>query len=221
MIFDILYALGLWFLAFILTVFSVNAVLAISRKFREQKVLSGIAMQAGFVMYSLIIAHFLAGSVKVIGKASFPPMKLLEALAVSSIFVLALYGVSQKMLREERYEPPLAPRSILELVTLAFMAGPLGEEVLFRGLLEGYMLARNVDARVAVALPAVLFSLIHWIPFKDALSKHRALILFFALVLGSVAGYYRAVTGSITVTVVVHAVFNTPQIDYVLKRRAS
>jgi len=62
MIFDILYALGLWFLAFILSVLSVNAVLAISRKFREQKVLSGIAMQAGFVMYSLLVAHFLAGA---------------------------------------------------------------------------------------------------------------------------------------------------------------
>ena len=221
MIFDILYALGLWFLAFILTVFSVNAVVVISRRFHEQKVLSGIAMQAGFAMYSLLVAHFLAGGVEVIGKASFPPMKLLEALAVSSVFVLALYGVSQKMLREERYEPPFAPRNILELVALAFMAGPLGEEVLFRGLLEGYMLTRNVDARVAVALPAVLFSLIHWIPFKDAPSKHRALILFFALVLGMVAGYYRAVTGSITVAVVVHAMFNTLQIDYVLKRRAS
>lgn len=148
-------------------------------------------------------------------------MKLLEALAVSSVFVLALYGASQKILKEERYEPPFAPRNILELAALAFMAGPLGEEILFRGLLEGYMLTRNVDARVAVALSAMLFSLIHWIPFKDASSKHRALILFFALVLGSVAGYYRTVTSSITVAVVVHAMFNTPQIDYVLKRRAS
>lgn len=193
MIVEILKALGLWLLAFVLTIFTVNIIITLRRELREQKILAGILMQVGFAVYSLLTAHFLAGGLEVVGRVSFPVLKLFEVSAISAALAAVLYIASRKILESESYVPPFAPRNFAELVTLGFIAAPLGEEILFRGLLEGYMLAVNVDFRVAVIMPATLFAVVHWIPFKDAPAKHRALILFFALIAGMVAGYYRAI----------------------------
>lgn len=214
----ILYALGLWLLALVSAMAFTSVVVVSAKRLRENSPWAGVVMQVGYVVFSLLAAHFLAGGLEVVGSVSPPLRSLLEASAVSALLALVSYAATVKVLREEEYVSPFVPRNVVEFALLAFIAAPIGEEVLFRGLLEGYLLARNMDLCVAVALPAVLFSLVHWVTFGRAPAERRALVLFFALVAGLVAGYYRAVTGSIAVPVVVHAIFNTPGLAQVPKR---
>ncbi len=172
-------------------------------------------MQARCAVFSLLATHFLAGSIKTIGTTTTLPKSLLEASIASALLAFTFYVVTVKVLGEEAYVPPFVPRSLAEFALLAFVATLIGGEVLFRGLLEVYLLLRNVNLHVVVVLPSVLFSLVRWIPFRRAPAKHRVLVLLFALVAGLTAGYYRAVTGSIIIAIIVHAVFNVPGVSYV------
>ncbi|HDH07278.1 MAG TPA: CPBP family intramembrane metalloprotease [Thermoproteales archaeon] len=216
MIVEVLYALILWSLVFILTIIF-TSIISIGTKLSKESPWLGAVMQFGYIVFSLLVAHFLAGGLVIIGKFSFSLENLLEVSVASYLLVLTFYFITLKALKGEEYVPPFAPRNVVELVLLTFIMAPIGEEILFRGLLEGYLLAKNVNFYVSVILPAILFSLVHWVPFRAAPVKHRFLILFFALIAGLVTGYYRAVTGSITIAIIAHAIFNMPGIGRVIK----
>jgi len=96
--------------------------------------------------------------------------------------------------------------NLTEFLFLFLLLAPLGEEFLFRGILETSLLVYGVP--VAVILPALLFSLMHIVPLKNAPRKFSAIILISAFILGLLAGYFRAVSGSLLPAYSVHAVFN-------------
>jgi len=106
-----------------------------------------------------------------------------------------------------KYEPSFAPRDVKEFVIFGLILTPFGEELLFRGMLEGYLLNYAVMP-IGVTIPAILFSLVHAVPFQKAPKKTLLYILISALVLGLIAGYFRAISGSIAPAVVTHMIFN-------------
>jgi membrane protease YdiL (CAAX protease family) len=130
---------------------------------------------------------------------------VVSALIVSVVAALALMGL--QLVTSIDYEPPFAPRSLCEIICIAGILAPLGEETLFRGLLEGYLLL-HTGLWIAVVTSAILFSLIHIAPFKGAPRSYLAIILLTALIVGLIAGYYRAVSGSLAPAITTHSVFN-------------
>jgi len=83
---------------------------------------------------------------------------------------------------------------------LVMTAGPLVEEIVFRGLLLGSLLKREMAPFLALAVSAGVFSLAHFEP-------KRFLILFAA---GLVMGEVRRRTGSTAASAISHMINNAP-----------
>ncbi len=111
------------------------------------------------------------------------------------------------MLRDYNYEPPFLPHSMLEAVLVAFLLAPFGEELMYRGVIEGYLLSR-ASLLTAVLVPAILFSIMHIIPFSNAPRPVLATVLTGAFLLGVIAGYYRALSNSVIPAFASHSTMN-------------
>ncbi len=88
----------------------------------------------------------------------------------------------------------------ITFAVLVMTAGPLVEEIVFRGLLLGSLLKREMAPTLALIVSAGIFSLAHFEP-------KRLLILFAA---GLVMGEVRRRTGSTAASTITHIVNNTP-----------
>ncbi len=96
--------------------------------------------------------------------------------------------------------------SAFEFAALFLILAPLGEEILFRGVLETPFLIYG--ALFATMISALLFAFIHILPFKHSPAKFLAVILLSAFILGLLAGYLRAISGSLLPAFCVHLIFN-------------
>jgi membrane protease YdiL (CAAX protease family) len=107
---------------------------------------------------------------------------------------------------EETVRPLLGDLSSGELALLALAAG-LGEELLFRGLIQG-SLANRLGTWPALALSSVLFGLAHPIT--------RAYIVL-AAIMGTYLGTLWILTGNILVPIVAHATYDFVALVWLLK----
>jgi membrane protease YdiL (CAAX protease family) len=87
--------------------------------------------------------------------------------------------------------------SLPELALVAVLAG-IGEEMLFRGLIQTW-LTSALNPALAILITAALFGLAH------AISRSY---VAFAFLLGVVLGYLYYVTGSLAAVMVAHAVYD-------------
>ncbi len=107
--------------------------------------------------------------------------------------------------------------TFIQIVIFIWFYASICEEILIRGLIQGY-LAPFVDRyfvifKLRLSLPvivgALFFSFMHIMPLGASLGVFKLLIfLFFAAILGVIAGYYREKTGSLVPAVIVHMMFN-------------
>ncbi len=108
----------------------------------------------------------------------------------------ALFAKLRKMIRETII-PLFASCSLPELLLIAIMAG-IGEEVFFRGFLQG-SLGRVVNPWIALALVSALFGLAHYVSLSYAIVTG---------LLGAYMGMLLLLTGNLFVAVAVHALFD-------------
>jgi len=112
---------------------------------------------------------------------------------------------------------PLGDLSFLQEVLLVWLYASISEEILTRGLLQGYLapLAKHglTVFRVRISLPvlvsAAFFGFMHLTQLAMGANVGGALIaVFFAFVLGIVAGHYREKTESLIPAILVHVLAN-------------
>ncbi|MEM9882198.1 MAG: CPBP family intramembrane glutamic endopeptidase [Planctomycetota bacterium] len=118
-------------------------------------------------------------------------------------------ALNHESLRELVRDPTVS--AVLELIVSAVIVAPLLEEVLFRGLLQTWLLdVLGRDRRwLTVTVAAAAFASVH----VGLVSWHGLPGLF---VLGLVLGWLYEKTGSLLPPVLVHAGFNAANIGYVL-----
>ncbi len=97
-----------------------------------------------------------------------------------------------------------SPRELLILYLAVAVGAPLGEEYVFRVVLQSW-LSQHIRVSLAVPLVALLFAMVHG-------TVDMIPLLPVALVLG----YSFAVTGSYATVVLAHALFNTVMTTYAL-----
>ncbi len=98
---------------------------------KSSDVLLGMLMQVLILGFTLIVALLISRGLGILGSLSLPPVELLEGVALALLIALVAYDLGG--MSTSKCEPPLKLRSIWEYVLLAFIAAPLGEELLFRG----------------------------------------------------------------------------------------
>ena len=101
-------------------------------------------------------------------------------------------------------------------IALALALAPVGEEVLFRGLLLGYTLRESASPAVAIATSAALFAAIHALPYQTAPAAQKALVLITAAIMSVIAGYLRKRAGSVIPAIATHTAFNLGPVIVVL-----
>ncbi len=199
-------AIGMWGL-----VISVSAIVAtyIARLAPERSFYPTIASEALYGLISLLLIHLTGGVGAYSVLSGAPPYKL--GLAASISLPLSLL-MSSLAYRSGYYEPPHLPKGMAERVILLLLIAPMGEEMLFRGLLEGYLLlslgANLTSLVVAISLPAALFAAIHYVPYREAPPRCLRWVLTTALIAGLVAGFFRVYADSLLPAVLIHSCFN-------------
>ncbi len=111
----------------------------------------------------------------------------------------------------------MAELATWQVVLFFWVAAPVQEEVIFRGLLQGTLQGgfpglipvARWKFSVAALVSAVAFALVHLaLPTVGASSGATAFVVASALILGLAAGQLRWSTGSLVPCFVIHALFN-------------
>jgi len=118
--------------------------------------------------------------------------------------------------------------SFLSILLIVFIGASASEELLFRGLIQGYLAPlsgigfelRGMRISLPVLIPAIIFGLTHFALISAGVTFGAALTIVIAgVVLGIIAGYYREKTGSLLPAILTHMCFNVwgSVADYVMK----
>jgi membrane protease YdiL (CAAX protease family) len=91
--------------------------------------------------------------------------------------------------------------SIVTVIGLAILSS-VGEEVLFRGWLQGRVLG-DLGPVLSIGVTSAIFGIVHWPPQKE-----MAPWPFFAFVMGVVLGAEYVLTGSLAAPIMTHSVIN-------------
>ena len=99
--------------------------------------------------------------------------------------------------------------SITLLIPMALILAPIGEELLFRGLLLGYLM-RCISRWPSIMVSSIIFALVH-LPAFTAYSEiplTRFLVFAGALILGVIAGHFKTSLNSLIPAIITHSIFN-------------
>ena len=167
--------------------------------------ISSLAAQLMFFCASLVLTWALRKGWRWLGL--FPSTRGLAKASLASISVATvIVSIISLMPTEGQGQPELVEDPLL-LAILTLLIAPLCEETFFRGLLQGYMMDRE-HRKLSIIWPAILFSVMHVIPFGSAGLALLSTILMGALFLSLIAGYFRADTGSLSPALLAHFLFN-------------
>ncbi len=204
-IFNILYAVFLWAIVFIPSSM-LGGIIGSRIALGDKRVLSiGLTTQILFIVLSLFIAYLL----KLNNTIAFTIDQ--ESLIISPVIFASLLIISliiNHVNKKYAIDVDLVPTKLsskyraLTIITLLIVA-PLGEEILFRGLLEGYLIACNEPIYVVVIIPALLFTLVHLQPLKK-----RLILLAEVFVLGLLLSYLRVAFNSLIPVIIGHSALN-------------
>ncbi len=107
--------------------------------------------------------------------------------------------------------------SFIQIVIFIWIYASICEEVLTRGLIQGYLSPltkyRFTVFKVPISLPvlisALFFASMHLMLLTTGMGIATVFnIILFAFILGIIAGYYREKTGSLITAIIVHMLFN-------------
>jgi membrane protease YdiL (CAAX protease family) len=113
-----------------------------------------------------------------------------------------------KTIADEIIKPLFRPCTLFDLTAISLLAG-LGEEMLFRGVLQG-LCSRWFDPWLALAIVSVLFGLLHSITPTYAL---------LATLMGAYLGWLYVRVGNLLVPIVVHALYDVFALAYLVRNR--
>ncbi|OYT68146.1 MAG: hypothetical protein B6U65_00055 [Candidatus Wolframiiraptor sp. EX4484-121] len=95
------------------------------------------------------------------------------------------------------------------LIPMTLILAPIGEELLFRGLLLGCLM-RCISRWPSIMVSSIIFALVHLPAFTaySEISLTRFLIFAGALILGVIAGHFKISTDSLIPAIITHSIFN-------------
>ncbi len=203
----IIYDIFLWFVVFLSSAIA-GAIIG-SRFSRDhgKELVAGIVTQIMFLFLSLVTAHLASientitysinREVLIISLYSFSTLLSISVLMnYINAYLVQGYNaipVSSDVLRRSK---------VLVLFSLIVLA-PLGEETLFRGLAEGYLIISREPTYVVILLPALLFTLIHIQPLR-----RTKVLLVEVFLVGVLLSYLRTMTTSLIPAIIGHSALN-------------
>ena len=112
---------------------------------------------------------------------------------------------------------PTIDFTLIHKILFVFILASIAEEVLTRGLIQGYLSPfsnigfqiLNIKISLPVFISALFFGAMHLMLLQMGVPVSRVIIIvIFGFILGIIAGYLRESTGSLFPAVIVHSCFN-------------
>lgn len=154
---------------------------------------------------------------KFIGKKNIPLAQYVICLLAGATIVAIVYFLVLAVPDDKPANPMMAkafldkgPAILFPWIASVVVAAPIGEEMVFRGAVQGH-LAQRFGSAAAVAVGALLFVLLH----VGQLDGYWPTMLGL-LILGISAGAARIWTGSLTGAILVHVAYNSVMMAAVL-----
>ena len=99
--------------------------------------------------------------------------------------------------------------SIPLLISMALILAPIGEELLFRGLLLGCLM-RCISRWRSIMISSTIFALTHLPAFSAYSETPLTMFLIFAgaFILGVIAGHFKTSLNSLIPAIITHSIFN-------------
>jgi len=178
--------------------------------------LGGFINHTAMLVLSIIIILVLSK-----GKISTYGFKIPKNIQLKRIVLLSLgIGIIGALIQS--YFPMKEPASIekfsfIQIVIFVWIYASICEEVLTRGLIQGYLMSLSkygftvfkLRLSVPMIVGALFFALIHIMLLTTGMGGSAVFnIVLFAFILGVVAGYYREKTESLIPAILVHMLFN-------------
>ena len=173
--------------------------------------LSAVVTQALFAATSAVVAGLALRDLhEILGLRTAGLSESMVALVVGVAASCALAWTAFHVPGSEAFTQPVPGLGVgtFQQLALALALAPVGEEVLFRGLLLGYILRESANPAVAIATSAALFAIIHVLPYQTAPVAQKALVLMTAAIMSAIAGYLRKRADSIVPAIATHTAFN-------------
>ena len=179
----------------------------------QEAFLERIGVVVSLVVYAALIGVILGaarwrgrgGWRNLIGWQPWTPLKA-SRLFWSVVAAMIVYGLGADVLVAKLYPPskewvnlPAGPLWAASFVTMAVVAAPVAEELLFRGWLYTALRGR-IGVRAGILLSSVLFALAHWE------KTHIYALAVFPV--GLALGFIRERTGSLRASMAAHAAYN-------------
>lgn len=106
---------------------------------------------------------------------------------------------------------------LVYIILLSWIGAPIQEEVIFRGLFQGFLAVRIKSSvtiwkwklTIPALIGAIAFSLAHLaLVTVESILGGIFFVIISAFILGIIAGNFRAATGSLISPIIIHALFN-------------
>ncbi len=185
----------------------------------------GVFFEASLVLVALGLGYWLQQPAwqNLPGATPWETMESAGIGLLAAVPMLGILAVTRRLpwgpvrrlcqLVDEQLVPLFANASLVGLLLLSLAAG-LGEEMLFRGVLQDWLANRrggDAGPWVALVLVSVLFGLCHWLTTAYAL---------FAFLIGLYLGMVYWVSGSLLSVVVAHAAYDFVALLWLLQMAA-
>lgn len=187
---------------------------SIQNKISEYPFMSHLLMLLFSVLAILLISK---GNLKDYGfnwNWNFPIIKI---VLISLVISMGVNYIGELLPSSMNENTPWENWTFIEGVLYAWIIASIAEEVLTRGLIQGYLAPLkhirlklfNRHISLPVIVGALFFSLMHlgMLAMGAAIST-VSVVIFTALLLGLFAGYYREKTNSLTPAILIHASYN-------------
>ncbi len=181
---------------------------------RRAIVTLAIAVEGGLIVLAVLLGWLL--DTRPFDQFHANPRDALYGLAATVPMLLLFFALLRwpigplgkiKAFSEEVIRPLLAPCSVIDLLGISALAG-LGEEMLFRGVFQGYFAGR-LGVWPAIALASILFGLMHAI---------TATYVVLATLLGVYLGWIYLLCGNNLLAVTLpHALYDFVALLYLLR----
>lgn len=220
---QIIYAIVRIFIAVILCFFvlAVSSSIIMTLQNQANPLLSNIwtVHLAGFVISMivsiLIMLALSKGNISTYGFkiAENVPLKKITMLALSIGIIVTLVGAFMSLEENTAAEG----FSFIHVVIFIWICASISEEVLTRGLVQGFLEPLKkygltvLELRISlpVLVSAIIFGLMHMGLLTIGMGIYPVLyIVFFAFIVGMIAGYYREKTGSLMPAIMIHMLVN-------------
>ncbi len=148
-------------------------------------------------------------------------LKIVVLSLIAGVVIMMITGIMASLL-QSMYpagggEHFASSYSLLETIIFVWVLASISEEVLTRGLIQGYLAPLNKYGfkllKIYISIPALIsalfFAAMHLMLLTTGMNIYMVFsVVISTFVLGLIAGYYREQTNSLIPAIIVHMIFN-------------